>query len=194
MAPQPDHIVGWEQRRVGWVHRLLGRENRVKATSTEIAEDIAATVAQLADRLTADLRKTCPPHGDAVFMVECLILSAFPLDVIVRTEFGTYSAEIRRKLLERLFVTLPSGIDSLPIHTLSDFREHFEQRASEYMAAWKSAEAGSGQRRLGREAGQAIYGPDAFGINEMFACSSLVAVTFKSFKGLSRKYEICGCK
>ena len=184
--------MGSEQRSMGWVDRLLGRESRVKATSTQIADDIAATVAQLTDRLITDLRKTRPPQDEAVFRLECLILTAFPLDVILRAEFGTHSDEIRSKLQERLFVAFQS-VGELPMRKFPDFSAHFEQRASEYMAAWKSAEAGSGQRRLGRVAGQAIYGPDAaFGINEMFACSSLVAVTFKSFKGFSSKYEVCG--
>lgn len=203
VLPCGEHRAGYAVRAI---YEVDGRDRRlidplvvvVDRSDVEMG-DIQPTVRVLS-RLLADAetvreyreRVDIAFHGyDTVFMGECLIFSAFPLDVIVSAEFGAHRDAVRGRLRERLFLALQGVMDGLPMEQFTEFAAHFQQRADEYIETWKSAEGSLGLERLGRATERAIYGPDVGAdVRVFYACSVAAAAAFSSFKGFSSKYEV----
>jgi len=176
---------------MGWMDRLRGAGRPTEATPARIAESVAVVVTQRADHLMAELRQARPPQNEASFMMECLIFSAFPFDVIICAEFGPHADAIRTKLREQLFRALQAVIEALPMEMFPEFADHFQETTTNYVKVWTSATGGPGLERLGRAAGQAIRGPGVtLGMTEILTCSALAQEAFASFKGLSSKYKV----
>ena len=142
-----------------------------RATPSEIAESLAAAIAQTADRLTADLREGRSPRNDAEFAAEALIFAAFPLDVIVEREFGRFADEIRSTVRRRLFQALQRIVEGLPEAAMS------KQQPD----------------HLGRLAAEIICGTkEEIGVTGPFICVTSFLGAFNSFKGIGSEFEITG--
>lgn len=99
-----------------------------------------------------ELRRRRTPEHQATFMGECLIFTAFPVDVIICAEFGTHADVIRDKLRRQLFRALQYVLDTLPEEHVAQFDTHVEARFSDYTKVWASAQGGQGLERIGRGA------------------------------------------
>lgn len=176
---------------------MLNRESLMeieKTTTGQITEVFGALISEWTRRLITELEargfagQEPERFGTLMFVIECLLFEAFPIDVIIVEEGGSYSNIIREKLRRYLLERL---------HDLGMSREwdvEFEillaTRFSEYFEAWKSAESGRALERLAAIAWERILGKKEPNYQFQLDLAMRVVATFRYFREILSKFEV----
>lgn len=179
---------------MGRLNRFLQQERPERRTIPEIAEILSAAIALATDRLIHDLEtqgiaKLAPDRTNSVaFPAECLLLQAFPMDLIIAAEFGSYRDLIREKVAHRLFELVKT--QGMPSEAEVEFHEVRVARFIEYAEALGSAEDGRALERLGAVAWENILGRREPHLIFQLLLAVTVTAMLKSYKGISAKFTV----